>query len=134
MYESEFDTDWNDLERDGALRRAFALGVARSLGDPNRAEYERVRAAAGTTYERSLVELSYEEGRQKAAGRRDEESTTVWTDLVVETDADDETPAPASRDRDREQGGPPSMTERPEPTVVPDDGLERVRFPECLRR
>lgn len=60
MYESEFDTDWANLDKEGALERAFALGVARSLGEPNHEEYERVREAATTTYERSLIELSYE--------------------------------------------------------------------------
>jgi hypothetical protein len=133
MYESEFDTDWDDLNKEGALERAFALGVARSLGNPNREEYERVRAAADTTYERSLIELSYEEGRRKASGRAAEESTAVWEELVVETaeiDADAVPPQPPTRTRD----GAPSMTERPEPTVVPDDGLDRIRLPELLRR
>ena len=49
MYDAEFDTDWDDLDKEGALERAFALGVARSLGTPNHEEYERVRDAAETT-------------------------------------------------------------------------------------
>jgi hypothetical protein len=133
MYESEFDTDWDDLDKEGALERAFALGVARSLGAPNHEEYERVRDAADTTYERSLIELSYEEGKRKASGRTGEESTAVWKDLVVETEAietGNTPPDPQQRTRD----GPPSMTARPEPTVIPDDGLDRIRLPECLRR
>ena len=124
MYDAEFDTDWDDLDKEGALERAFALGVARSLGNPNREEYERVRDAAETTYERSLIELSYEEGRRKASGRQGEESMAVWEDLVVEADGDAGGPGPGPGRRSR--GGPPSVTDRPEPTVVPEDGLDRI--------
>jgi hypothetical protein len=129
MYESEFDTGWDDLDKADALERAFALGVARSLGEPNREEYERVRDAADTTYERSLIELSYEEGRQKASGRNAAESTAVWEELVVDTDdlaLDDE----ASESPD----GPPGMFSQPTPTAAPEDGLDRVRLPPFLRR
>ncbi|MFB6256612.1 MAG: hypothetical protein ABEH58_07820 [Haloplanus sp.] len=132
MYDAEFDTDWDDLDKAGALERAFALGVARSLGNPNREEYERVRDAAETTYERSLVELSYDEGRRKASGRQGEESVAVWEDLVVKADSDSDGSAPGPRRRS--QDGPPGMTDRPEPTVVPEDGLDRIRLPEFLRR
>lgn len=134
MYDSEFDTDWDDLTKNGALERAFALGVARGLGAPNFEEYERVRDAADTTYERSLIELSYEEGRRKASDRTAEKET-VWEELVVETavEATDIVERPADP-QDRTRDGPPSMTARPEPTVVPEDGLDRVRLPEFLRR
>jgi len=131
MYDAEFDTDWDDLDKEGALERAFALGVARSLGTPNREEYERVRDAAETTYERSLVELSYEEGRRKASGRQGEESMAVWEDLVAGADGGAGGPAPGPERQLRD--GPPSMTDRPEPTVVPEDGLDRIRLPEFLR-
>ncbi|WP_251343837.1 hypothetical protein [Haloplanus halophilus] len=130
MYDSEFDTEWDDLDKADALERAFALGVARSLGEPNREEYERVREAGETTYERSLIELSYEEGRRKASGRATEEPSAVWEDLVVEADA-------ASGTRDGRRGsseGPPGMFSRPEPTAVPEDGLDRIRLPAFLRR
>jgi len=133
MYDSEFDTDWDDLDKAGALERAFALGVARSLGTPNHEEYERVRADADTTYERSLIELSYEEGRRKASGRTAEKSAAVWDDLVVETGDVDAGAIPAEPGT-RTQDGPPSMTARPEPTVIPNDGLDRIRLPEFLRR
>jgi len=132
MYDSEFDTDWDDLNKEGALERAFALGVARSLGTPNREEYERVRAAADTTYERSMIELSYEEGRRKASGRTGDRSA-VWEELVVEASDIEAGGRPTDRP-DRSRDGPPSMTARPEPTVVPDDGLDRIQLPEFLRR
>jgi len=133
MYESEFDTDWTELDKEGALERAFALGVARSLGEPNHEEYERVREAAATTYERSLIELSYEEGRRKASGRTAEESSAVWKDLVVET-ADLDVSEGGGPTGPSSRTGRPDMMSRPEPTVVPEDGLDRVRLPDFLRR
>jgi hypothetical protein len=130
MYETNFDTEWDDLDKGSALERAFALGVARSLGEPNREEYERVRETASTTYERSLIELSYEEGRTKAAGRTDEERGAVWEALVVDPEgAASEGVAPR-----RGSSGPPSMMSRPEPTVIPDDGLDRISLPAFFRR
>jgi len=132
MYDGEFDTDWDDLDKAAALERAFALGVARALGHPDHEEYDRVLADADTTYERSLIELSYDEGRRKASGRRSEGLETVWEDLVAE---------PTTEDTDREAPDPPdsrtgrpSMMSRPEPTAVPDDGLDRTRLPEFLRQ
>jgi hypothetical protein len=131
MYESEFDTEWTTLDKEEALERAFALGVARSLGEPDREEYERVREAGDTTYERSLIELAYEEGRTKAAGRSEAESTTVWEELVVEADAGDvDRPEGSGHAAD----GPPGMFSRPEPSAMPDDGLDRMRLPAFLRR
>jgi len=134
MYESEFGTEWDDLDKADALERAFALGVARSLGEPNREEYERVCAATDTTYERSLIELAYEEGRRKASGRTAAESTSVWEELVVDTD-DVGVDAASGVEEPRESpDGPPELFSRPAPTTVPEDGLDRVRLPEFLRR
>lgn len=131
MYESEFDTEWTDLDKEEALERAFALGVARSLGNPDHEAYERVRNAADTTYERSLIELAYEEGRTKAAEHSGAESADVWEELVVEADpSDTDQPDPPNRGDD----GPPGMFSRAEPTTVPDDGLDRMRLPAFLRR
>lgn len=132
MYDSEFDTDWDDLDKDAALERAFALGVASALNDPNPDEYDRVVADADTSYERSLIELSYDEGRRKAAGRTGEETQAVWEELVVEpagAPADDDAPEPP-----RSRTSQPDMLSRPEPTAVPDDGRDRLKLPEFLRQ
>jgi len=131
MYASEFDTEWTELDKDEALERAFALGVARCLGTPDHEAYERVRNAADTTYERSLIELAYEEGRTKAAERSETEPTAVWEDLVVEADSSTTDAPSAPR---HEDDGPPGMFSRPEPTAAPDDGLDRLRLPAFLRR
>ncbi|PSP84789.1 hypothetical protein BRC83_04950 [Halobacteriales archaeon QS_1_68_17] len=110
LYEREYGTDWDALDRDEATARAFALGVAATVGQSDREELEAIYAEMETSYERSIVELAYEEGKQKAhdsrrrsdAGGTDAES--VWEDLVVvddvpdrdESDADPTGPGPAS--------------------------------------
>lgn len=141
MYDSEFDTGWDDLDKDGALERSFALGVARTLGEPNREEYERVLASADTAYRRSLLQLAYDEGRRKASDRSAEEATAVWETLVVEPDDVDPTAPEEPRteddggaDTDGSTTGPPPLVSRPRPRALPDDGLDRVRLPEFLRR
>jgi hypothetical protein len=134
MYDSAFDTDWDDLDRESALERAFALGVARSLGDPDPEEYDRLKAAAETAYERSLIELSYEEGRRKAAGRTTQGTEEVWEDLVVDPDVEVEKPDHDADTEGRSSEGPPGMTERPDPKALPEDGLDRLRLPAFLRR
>jgi hypothetical protein len=140
MYDSEFDTGWDDLDKDGALERSFALGVARSLGEPNREEYERVLASADTTYRRSLLQLAYDEGRRKASDRSAEAAAAVWETLVVEPDDVDPTAPEEPRAEDdsdagtRSTTGPPPLVSRPRPRALPDDGLDRVRLPEFLRR
>ncbi|SDZ84019.1 hypothetical protein SAMN04488065_0696 [Haloplanus vescus] len=131
MYDTEFGTDWENLGKEAALERAFALGVARALGKPNQEEYDRVVADADTSYERSLIELSYDEGRRKASGRSGD-GTAVWEELVVEptgaSEADTAADAPKSRT------SRPDMMSRPEPTAVPDDGMDRLQLPEFLRQ
>jgi hypothetical protein len=137
MYDSEFDTEWTDLSKDEALEHAFALGVARGLGTPDREAYERVRDTAETTYERSLIELAYEEGRTKSAEHPEPESAVVWEELVVDTDADADTDSSgtdSSGSSTHGDDGPPEMVSRAKPTAVPDDGLDRMRLPAFLRR
>ncbi|WP_299332301.1 hypothetical protein [Haloplanus sp.] len=133
MYDSEFDTEWADLSKNEALERAFALGVARGLGTPDREAYERVRDTAETTYERSLIELAYEEGRTKSAEHPGTESAVVWEELVIDTDADP-SGADSSGSSRHDDDGPPEMFSRAKPTAVPDDGLDRMRLPAFLRR
>jgi hypothetical protein len=127
MYESTFGTEWDDLDKEDVLKRAFALGVAREIGDPDPDEYERLKTAADTSYRRSLVELAYDEGRQKAAGRSGD-ADAVWEDLVVEPEGEGATGPP------HREEGPPEMTSRPEPSALPRDDLDRLRLPAFLRR
>jgi len=84
LYESHFATDWEDVDRDEASRRAYAIGVAEKLGEHNREELEALYEAVETNYARSIVELAYQEGRQEASEvtAADREKEAVWTDLI----------------------------------------------------
>jgi hypothetical protein len=84
-YEREFDTDWDELTKDEATTRAYAIGVAERLGEPNREELEAVYGEMDSAYHRSMVELAYEEGRNEAkdaaeTGASDRDA--VWAELV----------------------------------------------------
>lgn len=84
MYETTFGTDWAQLDREEAIRRAFALGVADGCGRPDVDEYERVQDALPQAYDRSMVDLAYEEGRTKALGMKSTDEAEVWSELVDE--------------------------------------------------
>ena len=136
MYDEVFGTDWTNVSVEEAIRRLFALGVATTLGEPDRDEYERLLGVASSAYDRSVLELSFEEGRQRAArNRRDFESDrAAWTALV------DEVRPPGDGE------GADHWSARDGPTAIPtalarigvleleNDDLERVRFPDLLRR
>lgn len=84
MYDHSYGTDWETLGTDEAAERAFALGVAAALGEPDPDEYERVLETAASSYDRSIVELAYQEGKRKASGRREtsDGDDDVWESLV----------------------------------------------------
>jgi len=135
MYDRTYGTDWETLGTDEAAERAFALGVAAVLGEPDPEEYERVRGAVGGSYDSSIVELAYQEGRRKASGKRDdlEDEDAVWETLVEEdgpktTVEEDEVP---TGDRD----GLPAALESLDLLDRPiEDQLEAERLPEFLRK
>ena len=84
MYESTFSDDWDDLPRDEAVERAYALGVAAACGHDNRTEYEEIKASADSAYDRSLIELSFEQGKSQASQLESvgSESEEIWSQLV----------------------------------------------------
>lgn len=88
MYEERLGTDWTDISDDEAIDRAFALGVAAAFGHEDRVEFDRLRAALDTAYDRSIIDLAYEEGRGKAEGlsRESDSETDVWDRLVGVSD------------------------------------------------
>jgi len=95
-YEETYGTDWESLGVDGAVKRAYALGVAASLDEHHPDELEAVREEMGSSCERSVVDLAYEEG--KTEGQKEDMSGAeggdeVWSALVddgpVRVDADD---------------------------------------------
>ncbi len=84
MYDRTFGTEWDDeaLTREAAIDRAFALGVAAACGNERPDELERVMEAFPGAYDRSIVELAYDEGRTKALEAPPDEPEAVWATLV----------------------------------------------------
>lgn len=135
-YERTLGTDWSTLSDDEALYRMYALGVATALGHPNDEEFDRLSAQAVTPYGRSVLELSFEEGRSKAKreAHDGDTDTEVWDSLVEDEEAEAGN-TPVGHDRDP----------RPGPTTLPEavvrasfldlgtDDLDRLRIPEFLR-
>lgn len=130
MYESEFGTDWERLDRNEILKRSYALGIAATLGEHCEGELDRLKDAAETSYEGSLVDLAYSEGKNRARKLASEHDDTgdVWERLVTESDEITRLDVP---DRD---GGPPDAVSQRGPDSRPDDGLDRFRLPAFLRR
>ncbi|WP_181686378.1 hypothetical protein [Halorhabdus salina] len=135
MYERTYGTDWETLEKAAATERAFALGVAAVLGKPDPDEYERILETAANSYDRSIVELAFQEGKRKASGRRAEvdQDETVWESLVEDdgpkTTVDEDDIPTGGRD------GLPSALDDLDLLDRPlDDEFERERLPEFLRK
>jgi hypothetical protein len=84
LYDEKYGTSWTTLDRDEATERAYALGVAESLGEYDREEFEAVHDEMDTAYTKSIVELAFREGknegREVAPADADEEQ--VWDELV----------------------------------------------------
>jgi hypothetical protein len=137
LYEQRFDTDWDDLDRDEAMERAFALGVAASLGDRNVEEFQAVKAAMDTNYDTSIVELAYEEGKQKATKRqRKSEASNDDADVfefVVSAEIEGtEPPDVDDEEADRATDLPSAVSKRTEATERPDPDPEQTEFPDFL--
>jgi hypothetical protein len=137
MYEDTYGTDWDSLDRDAAMGRAFALGVDASLGNRHPEEYDRIVEEMDTAYNRSIVELAYEEGKNKAkkkqySGDDSGGDEAVWADLVegekVTVDEDD---VPTGSGRN----SLPSALDKTKLLDRPDtDSRGRVEKPDFLER
>ncbi|TKX75778.1 hypothetical protein EXE46_01395 [Halorubrum sp. GN11_10-6_MGM] len=125
MYERTFGTGWDDLSREEAVERAFALGVAAGVDSPRPDELDRVLEAFPGAYDQSIVELAYDEGRTKAlearAERDDSDDEAVWRSLVDGVGTPRESPVPAALPgaireltlTDGPREGPPSSLDLP---------------------
>lgn len=119
MYEERLGTDWVDLSEAEAIDRAFALGVASAFGYENREEFDRLRGALDSSYDRSIIDLAHQEGKQKALRLQGEvpDRTALWDRLVGTDDLSDRGSASGARPPDPE-GAPgnelPESLHRPE--------------------
>ena len=134
MYEERLGTDWGDLSDDEALFRMFALGVATELGHPNPGEYDRLRRVANTSYGRSVLELSFQEGRQRASDDRGDYDGdgAVW-DHLVEDEREVSSPSSDVGEYSGIDALPEAVVRAPFLELSRDD-LERLRLPDLLRR
>lgn len=138
MYPESFGTDWRRLDEDEAVRRMYALGVAAALGEALPEERARVRSFARTTYERSLLDLAYDEGHAKASGYRGQDGDT-WEELVGD-DVPTSTIASAAvgpvrpaRAAERLPDGIPGAVARAEFLELTVEDLSRLDLPGFLR-
>ena len=136
LYEDRFDTDWDHLDRDEATERAFALGVAASLGERNEDEYEAIHEAMGTNYDASIVELAYKEGKQKATKRKRAvdnatDAEDIW-ETVISAELDDVDPSDDEDTTSRATDLPSAVSDPPEMTEQPDRDPEQTEFPDFL--
>lgn len=81
-YEQAYGTDWTALSTDEAIERAYALGVATSLGEYHPEELDAIRAEMDSAYDTSVVELAFDEGRTEARSTDPDADETVWSALV----------------------------------------------------
>lgn len=91
MYERAFDQDWDELSREDAMLRAYALGVDAALGTDHPEAVERLARETS----RPLVQLAYDEGKSvaeealrtgsgsdRAAYRGSDGKWRLWEELV----------------------------------------------------
>jgi hypothetical protein len=132
-YEHTHGTDWEALGVDEAVDRAYALGVAASLGEFHPEELEAIREEMESSYDRSVVDLAFEEGKNegKQVDTPEDGDKQVWNELVEEepvtVDADD---VPTGG-----RTGIPEAVDRIDVLERPDlDSTEPVDRPSFLER
>jgi hypothetical protein len=134
MYGERFGTEWDSLSIDDVIERGYALGVAEVLGEEHEGEYDRLEAQTGSAYERSMLELSYQDGKKEARGTEATADEAVWSELVedeefVAEDVDVEDPDEFDGKDSRGATKRSEMLDRRE-----DDSTEAVSKPEFLER
>ena len=130
MYDRAFDTDWESLSGEEAVRRMYALGVAAEIGHEHRTERSRIRGLASSAYERSVLDLAYEEGVREVANVRTHHDTDeeAWEELVETPEA----PSP-ELPTDQVDSRRPDAIDRPALLDGFDaDDLDRLRLPSFL--
>jgi|GEM_PF-244621 len=146
MYGDRFDTEWDadELDRDEAIERAFALGVAAECGEDYPGEYKRLVNVAG----RALVQMAFDDGRSKAKDLRDDlhgagsdtdESIEfqdrdyhIWSKLIT-YDTGEQT-ALQRHTKPLKRLDVPDLLRQFDLSAPEGDDLSRLRLPEFLRK
>lgn len=132
-YERAYGTDWDTLDRDEAVERAYALGVAAALGEYHPDELDAIREEVDTTYAKSVIELAFDEGKTEATElkERADGSEPVWGELVEGETVTVESDGMPTGGRD----GLPEAIDKMEALERPDqDSTEPVERPDFLDR
>jgi len=133
-YEQSYGTDWETLDIDTAVDRAYALGVAASMGEYHPDELDAIREEAGSSYERSVVDLAFEEGKNEGKEidvAETPEDGDAWDALV------DEEPVTLDPENIPTGGrsGIPEAVDKIDAIEQPDiDSTEAVDKPDFLER
>jgi hypothetical protein len=134
-YEQSYGTDWETLDEDEAMERAYALGVAASLGEYHPEELEAIREEMDSAYQRSVIDLAFDEGkteaREIAPPDDNNEKKSVWSELVegesVDVDPDD---VPTGG-----RQGLPDVVDKMDALDRPDlDSTQAVDMPDFLQQ
>lgn len=138
MYEERLGTGWKDLSEEEVIDRTFALGVASVFGYENEEEFDRLYDALDSSYDRSIVDLAYEEGKQEARQLRGEgpDEAAVWDELVGGGGAsEDSTPSGSSPYPASERSPAEKRPESLDRATLIKGGrnLEALRRPSFLR-
>jgi hypothetical protein len=132
-YEGLYGTDWTTLETDEAVDRAYALGVAVSLGEEHPGELDALRAEMDSASEERAIDLAYDEGHKEGheLPPPDADEATVWANLVEgETASVDPDDVPTGG-RD---GIPEALGQRGALDRVDLDHRDVVELPEFLEK
>ncbi|WP_436901496.1 hypothetical protein [Halovenus halobia] len=128
-YEQQYGTDWGTLDPEEGVERAYALGVAASLGEYDREELDAIREEMSSAYNTSMVELAFQEGKSEGKEAESEETETVWNELVVGEVTLEEDDGPTGG-----RNGLPEAMDITEVLDKPDrDSTDAVDLPEFLR-
>lgn len=128
MYAGEYGTDWSSIDADEAIERAYALGVARTIGETHAGELDRLIDAVDTADDRALVRLAFDKGRSRGRTARTEadEAEDAWSSLVNDAEREPVTV--------EDTGELPAALRRLPLLRGPGDDLDRVRLPKFLTR
>lgn len=144
IYEEQFSTEWESLNRDEAMVRAFVLGIDAARGEDTEDELDRLRAEDTPAF----VEMAYNAGRRKCLDSEEEtasetdrpddpgevptaETTEIVSELLVsQRDAPEE-----GQSSDTESNvDVPAMLDRFEFLDTRPDDQQRLGLPDFLQR
>ncbi len=130
MYDRYFD-EASEYGTRETLKRAYALGVASVCDEPDDTAYGRLTQRSADTYDESIVELAYEEGRAKALELEatEESGESIWERLIER---------PFARFESGEHVGSettyPELLSGPDTTGPATGPPDRLELPSFLRR